>query len=232
MCGTAARFRSAKDRPAVAIGDRDDDRFAGKGGAIQTTEHPGLTPTPPPPTPGARVVRVFTRPLLLRRFMTTREASVAVEFGLAALPFFALAFAILQTATIFFAGQSLETAAANTSRLIQTGQAQTAGWSAAQFKQQVCNQIYAIFDCNNGVYVDVKTYSSFAAVNLNAPVQNGTFDSSQLGYNPGGPGAIVVVRLYYQYPVYVSLLALSNLTGGFNLLAATAVFKNESYSSS
>ena len=35
------------------------------------------------------------------------------------------------------------------------------------------------------------------------PVVNGTFQTSDMGYNPGGPGDIVVVRLYYQYPVYM-----------------------------
>jgi hypothetical protein len=66
------------------------------------------------------------------------------------------------------------------------------------------------------------------------PISNGTFNSSSLGYNPGGPGDIVMVRLYYQYPVYVNLLGfnLANLNGGLNLLAATAVFKNEPYPSS
>jgi len=44
----------------------------------------------------------------------------------------------------------------------------------------------------------------------------------------------VVVRLYYKYPVYVDLFGfnLSSLNGGYNLLAATAVFKNEPYASS
>jgi Flp pilus assembly protein TadG len=171
----------------------------------------------------------------LCRFARAREAATAVEFALVATPFFALIFAILQTAIIFFASQTLETATANVSRLIMTGQAQSAGWSAAQFKQQVCAQIYGIFNCNNNVYVDVESYTSFSAVNLNPPVVNGNFNSAQLGYNPGGPGSIVLVRLYYQYPVYVSLLNLngdlSNLNGGYNLLAATAVFKNEPYSS-
>ncbi len=66
------------------------------------------------------------------------------------------------------------------------------------------------------------------------PVSNGVFNSSALGYNPGGPGDIVMLRLYYQYPVFVNLLGfnLSNLNGGLNLLAATAVFKNEPYASS
>jgi len=168
------------------------------------------------------------------RFAVQCRASTTIEFGLLAAPFVALTFAILQTALLFFAGQSLETAVATASRLIMTGQAQTQGWSAAQFKQQVCNAITGIFNCQSGVYVDVETYSSFAAVNLGMPVNNGTFNSANLGYNPGGPGSIVVVRLYYQYPVYVNLLGfnLSNLNGGYNLLAATAVFKNEPYASS
>ncbi len=181
----------------------------------------------------ARAVRLLPS-LLLRRFVRQRKAAATVEFAIVAAPFLALTFAIMETAIVFFASQTLETAASTAGRLIMTGQAQTNGWSAAQFKAQVCAQIYGIFNCNNGVYVDVETYSTFSSVNLNAPVTSGTFNSNKLGYNPGGPGDIVVLRLYYQYPVYVNLLgfSLSNLNGGANLLAATAVFKNEPYASS
>jgi Flp pilus assembly protein TadG len=180
-----------------------------------------------------RAVRSITPPLL-RRFIWQREAATMVEFGLLAAPFIATLFAILQTGLVFFAGQTLETAAATSARLIYTGQAQLNDWSAAQFKAQVCNQIQAMFNCSSGVYVDVETYPTFSAVNTGLPVSNGTLNSSSLGYNPGGPGDIVMLRLYYQYPVYVNLLGfnLSNLTGGFNLLAATAVFKNEPYAPS
>ena len=170
----------------------------------------------------------------MRRFVCQRHASTTIEFGLLAAPFIALTFAIMQTGIIFFAGQSLETAAATAARLVMTGQAQTQGWGAAQFKQQVCNAITGMFNCQSGVYVDVETYSSFAAANLSMPISNGSFNTANLGYNPGGPGDIVVVRLYYQYPVYVNLLGfnLSNLNGGLDLLAATAVFKNEPYATS
>jgi Flp pilus assembly protein TadG len=185
------------------------------------------------PKISARAVRLLRSPLP-RRFVFQNRASTTIEFGLLAAPFIALIFAILQTAILFFAGQSLETAAATAARLILTGQAQTQGWTAAQFKSQVCNVITGLFSCQSGVYVDVETYSSFAAANLGMPVSNGTFNSSSLGYNPGGPGDIVVVRLYYKYPVYVDLFGfnLSSLNGGYNLLAATAVFKNEPYASS
>jgi Flp pilus assembly protein TadG len=181
---------------------------------------------------GAAIAQIFAAPLI-RRFIRQEEAATAVEFGLLATPFVAGLFAILQTALVFFAGQALETAAASSARLIFTGQAQTNGWSAAQFKAQVCDQIQGIFNCASGVYVDVETYPSFSAVNTGMPVSNGAFNSSALGYNPGGPGDIVMLRLYYQYPIYVNLLGfnLSNLNGGYNLFAATAVFKNEPYAS-
>jgi len=181
---------------------------------------------------GAAIAQIFAAPLI-RRFIRQEGAATAVEFGLLATPFVAGLFAILQTALVFFAGQALETAAASSARLIFTGHAQTNGWSAAQFKAQVCDQIQGIFNCASGVYVDVETYPSFSAVNTGMPVSNGAFNSSSLGYNPGGPGDIVMLRLYYQYPIYVNLLGfnLSSLNGGYNLFAATAVFKNEPYAS-
>ena len=177
--------------------------------------------------------RIFAPPLL-RRFVTQSEAGTTIEFALLAAPFVAGLLAIMQTAIIFFAGQTLETAAAASARLILTGQAQLAGWTAAQFKTQVCDQIQGIFNCSNGVYVDVETYPSFSAINTGMPVVNGALNTSALGYNPGGPGDIVMLRLYYQYPVYMNLLGfnLSNLTGGYDLFAATAVFKNEPYAAS
>lgn len=180
-----------------------------------------------------RIARLFGSPLL-RDFFAQADAGATLEFGLLAAPFLAGLFAILQTALVFFAGQALETAAASSARLIFTGQAQTSGWSAAQFKTQVCDQIHGLFNCNSSVYVDVETYSSFAQANLGMPVTNGTFNTAALGYNPGGPGSIVMLRLYYQYPVYVNLFGfnLSNLNGGLDLLAATAIFKNEPYAPS
>ena len=171
---------------------------------------------------------------LIRGLITGREAGATVEFGLLVVPFVVALFAILQTAMIFFASQSLEAAAAASARLIFTGQAQLQGWTATQFKQQVCDQIHGIFNCSSGVYVDVETYSSFSAVNVALPIVNGDLNSSEFGYNPGGPGNIVMLRLYYKYPVFVNLLGfnLSSLNGGFNLFTATAVFRNEPYASS
>jgi Flp pilus assembly protein TadG len=113
-----------------------------------------------------------------------------------------------------------------------TGQAQTANFSQADFKTQVCNSLAGgLLDCTSGVYVDVKTYANFSAVNTASPIVNGQFDNTKMTYTPGTQGSIVVVTLYYQWPIYVSLLGsnLSNLNSGSRLLVATSVFRNEPY---
>jgi Flp pilus assembly protein TadG len=166
------------------------------------------------------------------RLVRREDGGAAVEFGLVAAPFLALLFAIMETAIVFFAGQALETAVADSSRLIMTGQAQSQSFDVSAFKNAVCAKIYGLLDCQNGVYVDVRKFSSFSGVTMPSPVDSQGSFQSNFSYQPGGPGDIVVVRLFYQYPVYVSLLGfnLSNINGGKRLLAATAAFRNEPYS--
>jgi Flp pilus assembly protein TadG len=113
-----------------------------------------------------------------------------------------------------------------------TGQAQTASYTKTDFKTAVCDRLAGgMFNCSTGVYVDVKTYSSFSAVTAAPPVVNGQLVTSNMTYTPGNPGDIVVVRLYYQWPIYVSMFSnnLANLNGNNRLLVATSVFRNEPY---
>src|SRR5471030_2957823 len=95
---------------------------------------------------------------LLRRFRRSRGGSAAVEFALVAPMFFALLFAIIETAIVFFAGQVLETIMQNSARTILTGQTQGAGYTTvAQFQTNVvCPQIPALFTCTN-IAIDVES---------------------------------------------------------------------------
>lgn len=177
-----------------------------------------------------RVMRAAL-PRLVRRFLRKKDGVAAVEFAMVAAPFLALVFAILETAIVFFAGQTLETATADSARLIMTGQAQKSGLSQAQFKDEVCKRIYGLFDCTGGIMIDVRTYAAFSAINSAKPIDaNGNLTVTPT-YAPGGPGDIVVVRLLYQWPVYVSLLGLnmSDMANNNRLIMATAAFRNEPY---
>jgi Flp pilus assembly protein TadG len=168
-----------------------------------------------------------------RRIVREQDGATTVEFALLVAPFLAIIFAIIETAIVFFAGQTLETANADSARLIMSGQAQTQGFSQAQFKNAVCARIYGLFNCQGGLYVDVKTYAGFGNINNSQlPVDaNGNLQSGTFGYQPGGPGDIVVVRLIYQWPVYVSLLGLnlSDSAGSKRVLMSTVAFRNEPY---
>jgi Flp pilus assembly protein TadG len=180
-----------------------------------------------------RKIRRLARRASPRRFTRNQRGAVAVEFGLILLPFLALMFGIMETALVFFADQTLETAVADSARLIMTGQAQTQNLTAATFKNAVCARIYGLFNCQSGVYVNVQTYSSFGSITYTPPLDsNGNLQTTNFVYQPGGPGDIVVVQLFYQWPIYVSLMnlsRLSNMSGNNRLLVATAAFRNEPY---
>ncbi|MCP3405108.1 TadE/TadG family type IV pilus assembly protein [Bradyrhizobium sp. CCGB01] len=184
----------------------------------------------------------FTLRKALRRFRRNRRGSAVVEFALVAPIFFALLFAIIETALVFLAGQVLETVTQNSARVVLTGQAQSGSVTVcavsgvstpctqATFKTYVCSQIPALFDCSK-LYVDVASFSSFSGVTLSTHIDgSGNFDTT-MGYSPGSAGDIVVVRLFYQWPLFVTGLGynISNLTGNKRLLVATAAFKNEPY---
>jgi len=176
---------------------------------------------------------------LLRRFRRNRRGSAAVEFALIAPLFFGLLFAIIEVSMIFFAGQVLETVTQDSARAVMTGQAQTGqvtGCSTpctqAQFKSYVCSQISTLFDCTNGIYIDVRSYSQFSSVNVTPPIDSsGNFQTTTMQYSLGNAGDIVVVRLFYQWPTFVTGLGfnMANLNNGKRLLTATAAFKNEPF---
>ena len=167
---------------------------------------------------------------LLRRFRRDRHGSMAVEFALVAPIFFALLFAIIETGLVFFAGQVLESVTQNSARVIMTGQAQTASYTQAQFATYVCGQVPGLFNCNN-IYIDVESYPAFTNVTINSQIDASNNFINNMQYNPGGPGDIVVVRLFYQWPLFVTSLGynISNLSGSKRLLTATAAFRNEPY---
>lgn len=186
----------------------------------------------PATTKLSRTTKAVATRLGLRRFARAQDGAAAIEFGLVAVPFLAILFAIMETAFVFFAGQSLEFAVAQSGRLIMTGQAYAAGYDQTSYKNAVCANVVALFDCANKLYVSVQNFTTFANATTSPPYDSsGQLDTSKMVYQPGNPGDVVVVSFYYQWPIYVSLLSnnLSNQSGQNRLLVATSVFRNEPY---
>ena len=167
----------------------------------------------------------------LRRFHRNRRGVAAVEFALVAPLFFGLLFAIIELSMVFFASQVLETATQDSARVIMTGQAQNASFTQAQFKNLVCSRLTIMFDCVNGVSIDVQSYTAFGSVNVADPIDASKNFVPPNNYLPGNPGDVVVVRLFYKWPLYVTGLGfnIANISGSQRLLTATAAFQNEPY---
>jgi Flp pilus assembly protein TadG len=127
----------------------------------------------------------------------------------------------------------LESAATDASRMILTGTAQKANMDQAGFATAVCGKVQALFSCSR-LMIDVQTASSFAAANTALPTLtfNGQGNvTNNWSFQPGNPGDIVVMRVMYQWPVFLGPLglSLSNESNGNLLLMATATFKNEPF---
>jgi Flp pilus assembly protein TadG len=144
-------------------------------------------------------------------------------------------FAIMEVALVFFAGQILETATADSARRIMTGQVQKAGFDAQEFKDDLCGRLHAMFNCGSGVHIDVRKYDAFSGANISPPAYDEEEDELDLSdfqqFQPGVQGDIVVVRVVYEWPMLVRDLGfnLATLPNGNRLLMATAAFRNEPY---
>jgi len=165
------------------------------------------------------------------RFRRREEGGAAVEFALVAAPTIALLVGILQVGLIYFAQQALETAVEQSARLVLTGQALSAGLTQSQFATAVCNNSPGLFNCGSFM-IDLQPATSFANANVAKPTL--TFDAhgnvtNTWQYNAGNPGDIMVMRVMYQWPVFLGPLGLnlSNLSNNMLLLMATSVFRNE-----
>ncbi len=171
-------------------------------------------------------------PRKVSRFRKDRDGATAIEFALIALPFFALMLAILETALVFFAGQTMETAVAQAGRLIRTGQVQSANLSASQFKDRICGFMSNLFSCSEKLRVDVRTYQTYGDIAAVDPLDEEGNLINTFQYTPGGGGDLVVVRAFYEWPIYANILGgrgMANMGNNSRLLGAVAAFRNEPF---
>lgn len=142
-------------------------------------------------------------------------------------------FAIMELGLIFVTDSILDNATAESSRLVRTGQAAGSITTSAEFKAELCDRM-SIFsgDCPDRADVDVRSLTQFRNAEPPDPMESGTtFDSAALTYVTGQPGDLMLVRVWYRYPVVTPFLdqAMSRLKDGNAMLTATTAFRNEPY---
>ncbi|HAJ02067.1 MULTISPECIES: TadE/TadG family type IV pilus assembly protein [Brevundimonas] len=166
----------------------------------------------------------------LDRFLAARRGSTAVEFAMVAMPFFFMMFAVLELAFVFVLDSVLENAVIETGRLVRTGQAESQGFNATQFKTSMCGRM-SIFssDCMAKVTVDVREIPQFTNPNPPDPTAGSSFSEAGLGYDGGDPGSLMLVRAWYRHTLFTPFLeqGLARMGDGKAILTATTAFRNE-----
>jgi Flp pilus assembly protein TadG len=170
----------------------------------------------------------------LRGLLAARGGATTVEFAIICLPFLALMFSILELGMIFMASTTIDSATVTAARLIRTGQLQAgANNNAAGFKNLVCGGISWISasDCAANMSIDVRTFSSFAAIKVTPPISGNAIDQTQLKFDDGDSCDIVLVRVFYPWRLITPVLepGLPDLGGNQRLLTTAIAFRNENY---
>jgi len=179
---------------------------------------------------------------LLRRDNT---GATAVEFALLGVPFAALLFGIIEISVLFFITSTVHHAVAEVAREIRTGEFQSTGGGADEFKAAICSAMSTVGSCDN-LRVDVISSATgqFSTLVLPASPTSCSGTPAEIeaceaadpvmpadAYNDTGGGDVVIVRVQYVHHLAVpnELTRLSNAAGNTHVITATTAFKNEPF---
>lgn len=162
-----------------------------------------------------------------RAFVRDERGVTAIEFGLLALPFFALIFAIMETALIFLVSNIFESAVHDSSRFIRTGQ----HFTQELFRADICGRTYGFFDCDR-IKIRVRTLDAFQSAALTPAID--PIDASWMlveEYDPGIRKSIMIAEAYYKWDTIVDFMGfnLTNSSDGTLLMGAAEVWRNEPF---
>jgi Flp pilus assembly protein TadG len=178
-----------------------------------------------------------------RRFARGDRGATAIEFGILALPFFSLIYAIMETSIVFLSGQILDSAVQDASRRIRTGQAQAGSWTPERFRTEICDGLYGMFDCTEAgdrLKIRVSVVTNFSSATVTPPIDAACATSGDPDdcdwtivedYSPGVGSDIVLIQAYYKWPTFVNLpgFNLATQADGSRLLSGVRVFRNEPF---
>lgn len=157
-----------------------------------------------------------------------------LEFALLAPIFFGILAAILQTSVVFLAGQFLESAVQDSSRMIRTGQADNANWTLGEFRGFLCDRLYSLVDCSR-LHIEVDVLDTFSAAQVVPPIDPTCTSSCgwtrSEKWEPGAASSIVLVQVHYRFNLVLPYVQLTTeaYSDGEVLLGSALVFRNEPY---
>lgn len=186
--------------------------------------------------------------VLFSRIWTRTEGAAAVEFALVALPFILTLVGIIEVALILFVNVMLEGAVRDSARFGITGYSPSGVDRETMIRQVIKDKTVGLVDMNK-IRIETLVYESFGDIGKPEPLLNdvngnGRFDPGDTykdinGNNrwdedmakagAGGPGAVVVYRVAYDWPLLTGMLTPLLGSGGYVHLGASTAVRNEPY---
>lgn len=168
----------------------------------------------------------------IQRWAHAQHGAVAVEFALAALPFFMLVIGIIEVAMLFAAGTVLEGGTMAASRTIRTGQTQQAANPSTYFRQNLCAKIGALIPCAQLRYeVLHPAGNSFNDADGMEPSFDANGNLITAGFDAGGVSDVVVIRTSYRYHFITPFIGalLSKNADNSATMVSTVTLRSEPY---
>jgi Flp pilus assembly protein TadG len=182
--------------------------------------------------------------LRCRDFAKNEQGTTAIEFAAVIGPFLFLLFGIFSVGFYFFVTFSLEHAVESASRVIRTGQAQTAStpMTVTQFKGLICEKLPPFMECGSStdkIRVNVQNYTGYSTVTPPTCLDNGgnLIGSAAQVFQPGATSSIVLVNVCYEWSLGAMMINVpywispsnARMNNGSTLVQAATTFTNEPF---
>lgn len=171
-------------------------------------------------------------------FQRNRDGATAIEFGILAIPFCLLLFAILESCISFAAQQVMSNVTDDIARQIRTGRLPAADNNKTAMTTKICGELAIIVSsCSTNLVIDLRVFDTYALAAAAAPIKlKGTgssqdIDETDFAVKAGGARTRNMLRVFYRWPVMTDLLRLSmsNIREKQTLLFATTTWRNEPF---
>ncbi len=179
-------------------------------------------------------------------FKKSEDGAAAVEFALVSIPFFLLFFSIIEQGFFFFANRLIDAGVYEAARELKTRQITSGNTTEGEFRTILCNKtLMKLFECG-GLSIDVRQIASFGSPSSPPLKNDGSLDTENFGFLPGGRETINVIRVYYDWPTILNWSRLGSMnysnekhgqlanqfrnaggTNGFRRIVGTAAFQTE-----
>lgn len=167
---------------------------------------------------------------LHRSLIRDENGATAIEFALLVLPFFALVFAILEVALMFFIDSTLDAALQRTAREVRIGTAASEGWDLADFKAEVCANMVLAFECTEHLLVRTVVMTDFSSATLVSGVSGNVISVTE-SFSAGASSDYMLIQAFLPWDSVLGFAGVNahTLADGSYVLAAASLFRNEPF---